>query len=196
MSVGMEVHGIQFSDTALIARPEHAAVLGRIFTSWSLIESLVAAELGVVMGGDHRAALAVINAYGSNHQRVEAVKSIARALLDETPYNEFAALMGRVKSYASQRNQVAHGLWGVKSSAPDSVFRLPMKAHYGFIVGALAMAHAGDIDAKVNSLASEIEERTIDDLRSLEIEGRNLHEALMRDYLARSQAAALAHASA
>lgn len=47
MPSGIEVDGISFNELALVNRPEHAAVLGRIFTSWSLIESSITALLGL-----------------------------------------------------------------------------------------------------------------------------------------------------
>lgn len=48
MPSGIEVDGISFNELALVNRPEHAAVLGRIFTSWSLIESSITALLGLL----------------------------------------------------------------------------------------------------------------------------------------------------
>lgn len=48
MPSGIEVDGISFNELALVNRPEHAAVLDRIFTSWSLIESSITALLGLL----------------------------------------------------------------------------------------------------------------------------------------------------
>jgi hypothetical protein len=173
MPSGIEVDGISFNELALVNRPEHAAVLGRIFTSWSLIESSITALLGLMMHGDHRAALALLDSFNSNHSRVQAVRKIGKEVLDASVREDFDALMNDVLSYARERNAIAHSLWGSHEDKPECVYRMPMAALSSKLVEA-PNTPTVDAEAFVSSLKKDIATLSVADLERTEQKGRDL----------------------
>ncbi|WP_373981674.1 hypothetical protein LN047_10180 [Achromobacter sp. JD417] len=180
MPVGIEIDGIAFSELALVDRPIHAAVLGRIFTSWSLIESSITALLGLMMHDDHRAALAILETFKNNSSRVEAVRRVGKEVLDASLRQDFDELMKDVLSYARERNAIAHGLWGSRKSEYEVVYRMPVSALATFIVEA---PHKTDHDtgALLDSFKEQIRMLTVDDLERIEQKGRDLLRRLMSE---------------
>lgn len=72
--IGMKAFGLEFSNEALLKRPEHAAAIGRIMGLFSLIEAAVASILGHLMHDNHRAAVALMDSFRSNQARLAADK--------------------------------------------------------------------------------------------------------------------------
>ncbi|WP_321873671.1 hypothetical protein [Burkholderia ubonensis] len=173
MPAGIAVEGISFNELALVDRPEHAAVLGRIFTSWSLIESSITALLGLMMHGDHRAALAVLDSFNSNNSRVRAVKRIGKEVLDASLREDFDALLSEVLSYAQERNAIAHSLWGSHEEKPEFVYRMPMTALSSRMVE-VPNKTTVDVEALVSSLKKDITTLSVADLERTEQKGRDL----------------------
>lgn len=173
MPVGIEVDGIVFSELALVDRPRHAAILGRIFTSWSLIESSIAALLGLMMHDDHRAALAILDSFKSNSSRVEAVRRIGKKVLDNSLRDDFDRLMKDVLSYAKERNDIAHGLWGSRKDDLEVVYRMPMATFSSFIVEAPNNTAPNTV-ALLNAFKDDMTAFTLKDLEQIEEKGRNL----------------------
>ncbi|WP_430231793.1 hypothetical protein [Paraburkholderia tropica] len=180
MPAGIKIDGISFSELALVDRPEHAAVLGRIFTSWSLIESSITALLGLMMHGDHRTALAVLESFKSNHSRVQAVRKIGNQVLDVTLRDDFDALMKDVLSYAQERNAIAHSLWGSHKDQPEIVYRMPMTALSARMIE-LPNKGAVDADQLVATLNEGITSLSVADLQGLEQNGRDLLHRVMSE---------------
>lgn len=180
MPVGIEIDGIAFSELALVDRPIHAAALGRIFTSWSLIESSITALLGLMMHGDHRAALAILETFKNNSSRVEAVRRVGKEVLDASLRHDFDELMKDVLSYARERNAIAHGLWGTRKAEREVVYRMPVSALSSVIVEA---PHKTDHDtgALLDSFKDEITTLTVDDLERIEQKGRDLLRRVMSE---------------
>lgn len=180
MPTGIKIEGINFSEQALVDHPAHAAVLGRIFTSWSLIESTVTSLLGLMMHDDHRAALAILGSFRNNSSRVEVVRRIGREVLDEPLRQDFDGLMKDVLSYAIERNAIAHGLWGSEKGQPDLVYRMPMEVFSNFAIEA-PNNPPGDVDALVQSFKDKMETLTVDDLLKIEQRGRNIFLRVMQE---------------
>jgi enoyl-CoA hydratase/carnithine racemase len=173
LATGIKIDGIEFSELSLVDRPVHAAVLGRIFTSWSLIESSITALLGLMMHDDHRAALAILESFRNNSSRVEAVRRIGKKVLDASLRQHFDDLMKDVISYAKERNSIAHGLWGSHEDEHENVYRMSIEKFSTFVVES---PNITDIDAEVmlDSFKKEITVFTVDDLKQLEQKGIDL----------------------
>jgi hypothetical protein len=190
MPIGVKVDGIAFSELALVDRPVHAAVLGRIFTSWSLIESSITALLGLMMHDDHRAALAILETFKNNSSRVEAVRRIGKEVLDASLLHDFDELMRDVLSYAKERNAIAHGLWGSCEDKLEIVYRMPMAALSRFIVETPNRTDC-NIDALLNSFKDDIKILTVDDLEQTEQRGRDLLQRIMNETTKKAYSRAL-----
>lgn len=180
MPAGVAVDGISFTDLALVDRPDHAAVLGRIFTSWSLIEASVASLLGLMMHADHRAALAIMGTYRTNSNRVQAVRKVGKEMLDETLHPGFDTLMKDVLAYAEERNAIAHNLWGAKDDEPDIVYRMPMAAIPNFVIETTHKA-ACNAEGVIASIKGQIAAFTVADLERLEERGRHVLKRVMTE---------------
>ncbi len=180
MPAGVEIDGISFTELALLERPDHAAVLGRIFTSWSLIEASIAGLLGLMMHADQRAALAILSTFRTNSSRVQAVRKVGKEMLDATMQADFDALMKEVLAYAEERNAIAHNLWGVKDDELEVVYRMPMTTLSDFVVAA---PHQMTIDADniVASFKSQMTSFTVLDLEQLEKRGRDVLKRVMTE---------------
>ncbi|NBI49612.1 hypothetical protein [Burkholderia sp. ISTR5] len=180
MPVGIKIDGIEFSELALVDRPIHAAVLGRIFTSWSLIESSVTALLGLMMHDDHRAALAILETFKNNSSRVEAVRRVGREVLAPSLRHDFDELMKDILLYARERNTIAHGLWGSRKAEKEFVYRMPVSALSSFIVEVPRKTDC-DTSALLDSFKDDITTLTVDDLERIEEKGRDLLSRVMRE---------------
>lgn len=186
MPVGIQIDGVEFSEVALKTRPEHAAVLGRIFTSWSLIEVTVSSLLGLMMHAEPRAAVALLSQFNANWQRVKAVRKVAKEMLPDEDKAGFDALMKDVLSHAEKRNEVAHGLWGAHPDRPELVYRMAMSAFSEFAVTA---PHEATVDAEavVHSFNSRMQAFTIEELVSIEEEGAGILRRVMLEATGRAE---------
>lgn len=180
MAIGLMIDGITFSEEALVDRPAHAAVLGRIFTSWTLIESTVTGLLGLMMHDDHRAALAILGSFRNNSSRVEAVRRIGREVLDAPLRDDFDELMKDVLSYATERNTIAHGLWGSHKDKIDFVYRMPMEV-FSKVAIESPTNPPSDVDALVKSFKDKLNILTVDDLLKVEKRGHDVLRRVMNE---------------
>jgi hypothetical protein len=180
MPIGIEIDGIAFSEVGLVDRPTHAAILGRIFTSWSLIEGSVTALLGLMMHDDHRAALAILETFKNNRSRVEAVKRIGKGVLDASLLSDFNELMNDVLAYATERNSIAHGLWGARKDELGIVYRMPMSAFSKSIVESPTKTEY-NVDKFVKSFNDQMTSFTVHDLEEIEQRGRAILARIMKE---------------
>ena len=180
MPIGITIDGIAFSELALVDRPVHAAILGRIFTSWSLIEGSITGLLGLMLHDDHRAAIAILETFKTNNSRVEAVKRIGKEILEASLFHDFEQLMKDVLSYAKKRNDIAHSLWGSHEDMHEIVYRMSMPTFSRFIVE-IPTKTDHDTDAILSSFKNHIKALTVDDLERIENEGRDLLLRVMKE---------------
>lgn len=178
MAYGIKIDGVEFSKRALASRPDHAALLGRIVTTWSLVESAITGLLGLMMHDNHRAALAILDSFKTNNARVEAVRRIGKEVIDTSLRIEFDTLMKDVLSYAKERNAIAHGLWGVHENNPASIFRMPSTALSRYIVETPHMKNI-NVDEMLGSFKAEMSEFTVADLQRIEQMGQKILRRIM-----------------
>jgi hypothetical protein len=193
------IDGIEFGQGALFNRPQHAAVLGRIFTSWSMIEGLMASLLGLLMHADDRAALAILETFHTNHSRIQAVRKVAKRMLASEQQAEFEALTKSVSAYAEQRNIIAHSLWGAYVGAhatdqsgwpdgPDSrldegseesgiIYRMSTSVLSDFVVPELPKNF--DADTLTSGLLGKMTRVSIGDLEKIEKQGFDVLSQVM-----------------
>lgn len=177
MPTGITIEDINFSENALVDRPAHAAILGRIFTSWSLIEASVASLLGLIMHADSRAARAILRRIGTNQRKIEAVKEVAKALLEGEAQKEILTLMGTVAAYAKERNDIAHNLWGAHKEEPNLIYRMPMTELSDLVVTSTeTMPASNDL---VVRMRSKMKSFTVSELEEIETQGKVVLEQVM-----------------
>ncbi|RWP49511.1 hypothetical protein [Mesorhizobium sp.] len=102
-------------------RPAAAAIVGRIITSWADLEVECARLLAELMGTNIPAASAVFGSLRSGRAQHDALSAAAGAVLDERDLELFAAHMARRSSLEKERNDLAHGCYGVSVAIPDHI---------------------------------------------------------------------------
>lgn len=172
MPWGLRLDDVEFTTETLDEHPEHAAVVGRIVTSFSLIEGIVGAVYGFVKHEAIEDALKELKRMRGNRERVAAIQKT----LEQNPSSAHAMkttlMLERVLKYAEQRNKVAHGLWGRKTSKPDVLYHLPLKKVILFAAPLIANGTAGKPVKGVKMLAAAISHYTLADLQAVEEEGK------------------------
>lgn len=102
-------------------RPRCAAIVGCIITSWADIEVSCAMLLAEMMGASAAPAAAVFGSLRSGRAQHLALNSVALLVLSETDHELFSAYMARRASLESQRNDLAHGCFGVCVPIKDGI---------------------------------------------------------------------------
>lgn len=124
-------------------RPAAAAIVGRIITSWADLEVQCARLLAELMGTNIPAAAAVFGSLRSSRAQHDALSAAAGVVLDERDLELFAAYMARRSSLEKERNDLAHGCYGVSVAIPDHIVWVA-QADY------LAFSATGGADLDVN----------------------------------------------
>lgn len=102
-------------------RPRAASIVGRVITSWADIEVECARLLAELMGTNIPVSAAVFGSLKSSRAQHDALEAAAAVSLDERDYELFSAHMARRSSLEKERNDLAHGCFGVSVALPDSV---------------------------------------------------------------------------
>lgn len=190
MPIGMEFEGITFSELALADRPIHAATLGRIFTSWSLIEASVASLLGLMMHNDHRAALALLASFKTNSARINAVRKTGKEVLEASLFEDFEKVMKDVLSYAEERNSIAHGVWGSCKAEPEIVYRMSIESFTRSVIVVNHMS-ADKALTELTAVRSTFAKFTADELNQIEQRGREMLQRVMKETTKKAYSLAL-----
>lgn len=102
-------------------RPQAAAIIGRIVTSWADIEVQCARLLGELLETGIPAVAAVFSSLRSGRAQHDALEAAAKVVLDNADYELFAAHMARRASLEKERNDLAHGCFGISVALPNAV---------------------------------------------------------------------------
>lgn len=183
---------ICFSTVTLNDYPDHSAVLGRIGSSFSLIESLVGSVYGILKHQAPEQALAELKKMRGNADRVWEVQKH----LQETPPSvwsaETASAMDRVLDFAQRRNKIAHGIWGAVEEEKDVLYHIPVKKLIMFIAPMFARASEGRPTEGVDDLKTQMSRYTLYELSALEKEAEELVVELFTCFSEIGKAAAVA----
>ncbi|WP_143328623.1 hypothetical protein [Burkholderia sp. AU28863] len=102
-------------------RPRAAALVGRIITSWADIEVQVTRLLAELMGANIPEVSAVFGSLRNSRAQSDALIAAAEVALDERDYALFSAHVSRKASLEKERNDLAHGCFGVSVGIPDHI---------------------------------------------------------------------------
>src|SRR3990167_4037945 len=102
-------------------RPKAAALVGRIVTSWADIEIQATRLLAELMGANIPQVAAVFGSLRNSRSKSDALIAAAEAVLNEEDLLLFHAYIVRKASIEKERNDLAHGCFGVSVSIPDHI---------------------------------------------------------------------------
>lgn len=113
-------------------RPKAAALVGRIITSWADIEVQSARLLAELMGTNIPPAAAVFGSLRSSRSQADALIAAAEVVLDEKDLLLFNAHIARKASLEKERNDLAHGCFGVSVSIPEHIVWVSQSDYLAF----------------------------------------------------------------
>jgi hypothetical protein len=129
-------------------RPKAAALVGRIITSWADIEVQSARLLAELMGTNIPAAAAVFGSLRSSRAQHDALCAAAETVLDEKDLLLFNAHIARKASLEKERNDLAHGCFGVSVGIPDYIVWVAQSDYLAFTAAHKANDKALDLRQK------------------------------------------------
>lgn len=118
-------------------RPRAASIVGRIITAWADIEVACARLLAELMGTNIPAAAAVFGSLRSGRAQHDALAAAASAVLDAKDLELFEAHMARRSSLEKERNDLAHGCFGVSVAIPDHIVWVSQADYLQFSAAAM-----------------------------------------------------------
>lgn len=106
-------------------RPEMAALIARCLTLWSQVEVEMSLILAALLDTRSDAAVAVFLSMQNARAQRDALASAASVSLSGETLELFNAVMRIHKSSSGERNDLAHGIFGVVSDRPDELIWCP-----------------------------------------------------------------------
>lgn len=111
-------------------RPDHVAAIGRCLTLWPDVLHQLALLLGILLGVNSEAAIAVFSTIRNERGRREAIRAAANHSLDARQLELLEAVMLVIRSAEKERDALAHGCYGYSSAIDDGVLWVESK-HIG-----------------------------------------------------------------
>ncbi|VWB52110.1 hypothetical protein BST28156_02421 [Burkholderia stagnalis] len=102
-------------------RPKAAALVGRIITSWADVEVQVTRLLAELMGANIPQVAAVFGSLRNSRTQSDALGAAAEVVLNGNDLLLFQAYILRKASLEKERNDLAHGCFGVSVNIPDHI---------------------------------------------------------------------------
>lgn len=115
--------GMSFGPTSVLERGPLALKLAVVMTSWSHLEALLAAFLGLVSSTDPDEALSLVQKFNSGYARSERLREDARASMDAALFDHVDALLTESRVIAKRRNDLVHSVWGVSDDHPGALVK-------------------------------------------------------------------------
>src|SRR5215472_7874771 len=103
------------------ARPEHIALIGRCMTLWPDVLHQLGMLLGVLLGANSEAAVAVFSSFRNARMRRDALWAAAEYALDAQILELLNAIFVVIGSAEKERDHLAHGCYGISDSIADGI---------------------------------------------------------------------------
>jgi hypothetical protein len=104
-----------------IKRPAHLTKIAMCLTLWPYIDLQLALLLAALTHANAPPMIAVYSILRRATGRYEAIKAAAEQALDKRGQAIIAAIVSFVKTVEAQRNDIAHGHWGVSAILPEVI---------------------------------------------------------------------------
>lgn len=117
-----------------ITLPDFNSIIGKCITVWSEVEQQMAVLLSVLMKANTEPAIAVFLTLRGGAAQRDALKAAAESVLNEKELDLFEAIMIIQKSVEVQRNDLAHGIFGMSDDISDAVLWIESKEIARFTV--------------------------------------------------------------
>jgi hypothetical protein len=123
---------LHFEKDAVVQREKLAAHFLCALNEWSRTEGTFGLILGQILKVRYSVATELLGSVVNLTARLDLVKAAARARLVHNLAEEVIQLMDKARSRAGERNDLAHGIWGISKDYPDKLLRCPPQ--HAFVV--------------------------------------------------------------
>jgi hypothetical protein len=124
-------------------RPDLCALIGKCVAIWGYVDNEMGYLFSLLLGTESEAALEVFLSLRRSTNQREAVEIAAKYALSGDDLLTLEAMLVVYRSLESQRNDIAHGCFGVSSDDPDILYWIPVKHHVHFQAEALSKEARG-----------------------------------------------------
>jgi hypothetical protein len=129
-------------------RPEFCAAIGKCVGFWSFVDNEMGNLFSLVLGTDSEAALAVFLWLRRMRSQIELTKLAPEyKLTDPEELRVCKALLRRYGSLEGERNDLAHGCYGIAPDNPSILFWIAVQEHVHFQTDALSKEAKWQMDA-------------------------------------------------
>jgi len=116
---------LRFERDAVVQSEKLAAHFLCAVNEWSRTEGTLGVLLGQILNVRYAVATEILGAVVNFTARLDVVRAAAKARLEQVRSEETCALMDQARRRAGERNDLAHGIWGVSSDYPARLLRCP-----------------------------------------------------------------------
>lgn len=102
----------RFTPDSLLLRPDFATVIGQCVALWTQTEVQMGYLLSAIMHSNTEAAVAVFMSIRNSKAQRDAMTAAAEATLTGDNFDLFGAILNFYRSVETQRNDLAHGIFG------------------------------------------------------------------------------------
>jgi hypothetical protein len=104
-----------------LKRPDHVSKIGLCLTYWPDVDMQLALLLAALTRAEAAPIVAVYSVIRHATGRHEAIKAAASVSLDFRGQSIISSILGYAKSIEGERNDLAHGYWGICELLPDCI---------------------------------------------------------------------------
>jgi hypothetical protein len=119
---------------SLDARPELAALIGRCIGLWSEVELRMALIMAALLKANTEPAVALYLSIKNARVQKDALRAVAATTLNDDERLTFSAVLNVFGSIESERDALAHGIFGVSAEIPDGVLWSTTSDQASFLV--------------------------------------------------------------
>jgi len=126
-------------------RPRAAALVGRIVTSWADVEVQITRLLAELMGANIPQVSAVFGSLKNSRSQSDALIAAAESVLEDHDLLLFNAYVARKSSLEKERNDLAHGCFGISVGIPDHIVWVAQSDYLAFTAAHKAQQKGFDL---------------------------------------------------
>ena len=127
-------HPYTIASLGMDRRPELTSLIGQCLMHWSNIELQMALLLGVLLDATNEAAVAVYLSLRAGRVRQGAINAAANTVLNGDALELYRAITAFQRSIETERNDLAHGCFGVMESITDGALWMELQHVANFML--------------------------------------------------------------
>lgn len=169
--------GLSLGPGFLESRPQAALIIAECITVWTDVEIQIARLLAAMLHANSEPAIALYLSLANERAKRDALAAIADYVFSEADRTLFDSIMKAKDSLAKERNDLAHGLFGILSDEPNGVAWISTKDRIKhMILVDAAKIKPNPIDHELlSSIKNYILVYSIDDLKTILADIYSLH---------------------